>query len=143
MDSAFDLQRFVTAQDANGSYNHAVAELTRGRKTSHWMWYVFPQVAGLGRSSMSQKYAISSLDEAKAYLEHPVLGARLTEVTRIVADTDSRDPEDIFGMIDAQKLQSCMTLFLRAEPDQPLFQQVLDRYFSGHPDPRTDEILGA
>jgi uncharacterized protein (DUF1810 family) len=137
----FDLTRFVDAQDANGTYDRVVDELRRGRKTSHWMWYVFPQIAGLGRSSMSRRYAISSLDEAQAYLEHPLLGPRLRECTQIVADTDSRNPEDIFGYIDAQKLHSSMTLFLRAAPEEQLFQQVLDKYFDGHADSETDRRI--
>ena len=134
-----DLDRFVSAQD--GVYPIAVAELRAGRKTSHWMWFVFPQIAGLGRSDMSRRYAISSLDEAKAYLEHPVLGPRLRECASFVAQAKAQSAEQIFGGIDAQKLQSSMTLFLRAAPDEPLFKQVLDQYFGGQADSATDQRI--
>jgi uncharacterized protein (DUF1810 family) len=137
----FDLERFVAAQNANGTYDDAVEELRRGRKTSHWMWFVFPQIAGLGFSATSRRYAISSLAEAKAYLEHPVLGPRLTECAALVAQAKASSAEQIFGGIDAQKLQSSMTLFLRAAPDELLFQQVLDQYFGGRADAATDERL--
>jgi len=139
--NGYDLNRFVTAQDAHGTYNDAVGELRRGRKTSHWMWYVFPQIAGLGYSATSRRYAIASLDEAKAYLEHPVLGPRLRECADLVVRAQAQSAEQIFGGIDAQKLHSSMTLFLRAAPDEPLFQQVLDQYFGGQPDPATDQRL--
>ena len=140
-DDPYNLERFVTAQNAGGSYEHAVEELRRGHKTSHWMWYVFPQIAGLGQSQMSRTYAIASLDEAKAYLRHPVLGPRLIECARSVANVKARTAEQIFGHIDAQKLHSSMTLFVRAEPTEPLFQQLLDRYFDGVPDAQTDKRL--
>jgi uncharacterized protein (DUF1810 family) len=138
---AFDLERFVAAQDAHGTYDRAVEELRGGRKTSHWMWFVFPQIAGLGRSEMSQRYAISSLDEATAYLEHPVLEPRLRECAGLVVQANAQSAEQIFGGIDAQKLQSSMTLFLRAAPDELLFQQVLDQYFAGQADSATDKRL--
>jgi uncharacterized protein (DUF1810 family) len=138
----YDLARFVAAQDAGGTYERALGELRRGRKTSHWMWFVFPQITGLGHSAMSQKYAIRSLDEAKAYLRHPVLGPRLLECERAVAAAAAGSAEAIFGGIDALKLHSSTTLFLRAAPDEPVFQQVLDRYFGGAPDPATDRLLG-
>jgi uncharacterized protein (DUF1810 family) len=134
-----NLERFVDAQNAGGTYDHAVEELRRGRKTSHWMWFVFPQIAGLGHSQMSQTFAISSLEEAKAYLRHPVLGPRLVECASIVAEAQAATAEHIFGAIDAQKLHSCMTLFLRADPGQALFQEVLERYFDGLPDAATDQ----
>src|SRR6476469_2900823 len=105
MARTFDLERFVDAQDANGTYDRVLDELRRGRKTSHWMWFVFPQIAGLGYSATSRRFAISSLDEAKAYLEHPVLGPRLRECAGIVAQTQGQSAERIFGGIDAQKLQ--------------------------------------
>lgn len=133
----FDLDRFVSAQDAGGSYDRAVAELRRGSKTSHWMWFVFPQIAGLGYSAMSQRYAISSLAEARAYLAHPVLGVRLRECAGIVAATTGRSAGQIFGGIDAQKLHSSMTLFHRADPDEAGFTQVLGKYFDGQPDEAT------
>jgi uncharacterized protein (DUF1810 family) len=135
----YDLERFVAAQDAGGTYDRVVAELQRGRKASHWMWFVFPQIAGLGRSATSREFAISGLDEAKAYLQHAVLGPRLLACSELVLETKGRSAEDIFGDIDAQKLHSSMTLFLRAAPDEPRFAQVLDRYFDGRPDPATDQ----
>jgi len=141
MDDPYDLKRFVTAQDAGGTYQQAVAELRRGRKASHWMWFVFPQIAGLGYSATSRMFAISSLDEARAYLAHPVLGPRLVECATIVAQTQGRTAEQIFGGIDAQKLRSCATLFLRADPGEPVFGQVLAQYFDGRPDPATDQRL--
>src|SRR5580658_3764117 len=141
MDDPYDLQRFVTAQDAGRSYDQAAAELRRGRKTSHWMWFVFPQVAGLGQSPVSRLYAISGLAEAQAYLAHPVLGPRLVECAAIVAGLSGRTAEQVFGGIDALKLRSSMTLFLRVGPDQPVFRQVLDQYFGGEPDPATDQRL--
>jgi uncharacterized protein (DUF1810 family) len=141
MADQFDLERFVAAQDQGGVHEQAAAELRAGRKTGHWMWFVFPQIAGLGMSAMSQRYAISSLDEARAYLEHPVLLPRLLEVTRIVADTENRTAEQIFGDIDAQKLRSSMTLFERAEPDETVFGLVLDRFFAGTRDAETERRL--
>jgi uncharacterized protein (DUF1810 family) len=137
-DDRFDLARFVSAQDERGVYDAALAELRRGRKTSHWMWFVFPQMAGLGLSAMSRRYAIASLAEAEAYLRHPVLGPRLIECTEAVAGTIGRTAGEIFGGIDAQKLHSSMTLFLLAAPDQPLFRAVLDQFFDGALDPATE-----
>ena len=141
MDDPYHLKRFVAAQDAGGTYQQAVAELRRGRKMSHWMWFVFPQIAGLGSSPTSRTFAISSLEEARAYLAHPVLGPRLVECATIVAQAQDRAAEQIFGGIDARKLRSCATLFLRADPGQPVFGQVLARHFDGHPDPATDQRI--
>ena len=145
VDDRFSLARFVTAQDAGGTYERALAELRSGRKRSHWMWFVFPQVAGLGQSQTARTYAVSGLDEARAYLAHPLLGARLREAALAVADAGSSDPVDVMGSgIDAMKLRSCMTLFVAAaqdENDAGLFQRVLDRYFDGEPDPRTTALL--
>ncbi len=137
MTEPYDLQRFVTAQDDGATYERAVGELRRGHKTSHWMWFVFPQVAGLGLSAMSQRYAISSLDEAVAFVRHPVLGPRIVECARIVAELEDRTAEQVFGAVDARKLHSSMTLFARAAPDAPEFTAVLDRYYDGTPDPAT------
>jgi uncharacterized protein (DUF1810 family) len=137
----FDLQRFVAAQDDHGTYEAAVAELRSGRKLSHWMWFVFPQIGGLGRSGMSRRYAISSLAEARAYLEHPVLGPRLIESAQILNELQGTTAERIFGGIDAVKLRSSMTLFAHADPANPVFGRVLDAYFSGVPDPATEELL--
>lgn len=140
-EDAYDLQRFVAAQDAGGTYDRATAELRAGRKTSHWMWFVFPQVAGLGYSPASRTYAISSLDEARAYVAHPVLGARLIECATILAGLPGRTAEQIFGEVDALKLRSCITLFIRAAPGEPVFRQVLDQYFGGEPDSATEQLI--
>jgi uncharacterized protein (DUF1810 family) len=137
----YDLQRFVTAQDGGGTYAQAAAELRRGRKTSHWMWFVFPQIAGLGQSAISRRYAISSLAEAQAYLAHPVLGPRLREVAAILAGLSGATAEEVFGGIDALKLRSSMTLFRRAEPQDQVFGQVLEQYFGGSEDPSTLDRL--
>jgi uncharacterized protein (DUF1810 family) len=141
MADTHNLERFVTAQNAGSTYGRAVGELRRGHKTSHWMWFVFPQIAGLGQSQMSRTYAVASLEEAQAYLQHPVLGPRLIECAGLVAQAEAPTAEQIFGGIDTQKLHSSMTLFLRANPSEALFRQVLDRYFEGLPDAATDERL--
>jgi uncharacterized protein (DUF1810 family) len=142
VDDPFNLGRFVAAQDLHGTYQRVVAELSRGSKTSHWMWFVFPQIAGLGQSRTSREFAIASLAEAEAYLQHPVLGPRLRECASLVADaTPDRRVDQIFSGIDAQKLHSSVTLFLRADPDEPVFRRVLDRYFDGIPDAATDDRL--
>ncbi|HET6760324.1 MAG TPA: DUF1810 domain-containing protein [Propionibacteriaceae bacterium] len=135
-----DLERFVQAQDSGGTYQQAVTELRSGRKTTHWMWFIFPQIAGLGRSAMAQAYAISDLAEAQAYLAHPILGPRLIECAEIVAAQQGRSAEQIFGGIDAIKLRSSMTLFAHAAPDQTIFQQVIDQYYDGQ-DPETARRL--
>jgi uncharacterized protein (DUF1810 family) len=140
-DDPYDLQRFVAAQDAGGTYQRAAAELRNGRKVSHWMWFVFPQIAGLGYSPASQIYAISGLEEARAYLAHPVLGARLIECSAILADLAGRTPEQVLGEVDALKLRSSMTLFMHAAPGEPVFRQVLDQYFDGVPDPATEQRI--
>ncbi|MGH2892141.1 MAG: DUF1810 domain-containing protein [Solirubrobacteraceae bacterium] len=140
MSDPHDLQRFVTAQE--GVYESAVAQLRAGRKTGHWMWFVFPQIAGLGMSAMSQRYAIASLAEARAYLAHPILGPRLAECARTLIEVgDDHSAHDIFGGIDAIKLRSSMTLFARASEDDSLYHAVLDQYFGGKPDPQTDARL--
>jgi uncharacterized protein (DUF1810 family) len=137
------LQRFVDAQDDDGTYESALRELRDGRKRSHWMWFIFPQLAGLGQSPTSRRYAISSLDEARAYVEHPVLGPRLEEGARALLQRTGGSARDIFGGIDAMKLRSSMTLFHRADPDNALYSEVLDRYFGGEPDEDNDRLLGA
>lgn len=142
MNTSFDLGRFVTAQDAGGTYDRALGELRRGHKVSHWMWFVFPQIAGLGRSETSRRYAIASLAEARAFLQHPVLGPRLLECAAVVAGIPDAGAEDVFGAIDAQKLHSSMTLFARAAPAEEVFSRVLDRYFDGLPDAATDRLVG-
>ena len=137
----YDLERFVTAQDARGTYASAVAELRAGRKTGHWMWFVFPQIAGLGLSEMSRRYAISSIEEARAYLAHPILGKRIEEAARTLTESTGASARDIFGPVDATKLRSSMTLFARAAPENALFRSVLDRYFDGLEDEATDDRL--
>jgi uncharacterized protein (DUF1810 family) len=143
MTDSFDLERFVAAQDAAGTYQRALSELRRGRKSSHWMWFVFPQVAGLGHSATSQRYAIEGLTEARAYLGHAVLGPRLVECATALAMMSERSATEIFGAVDAQKLRSSMTLFSRAAPSEPLFARVLQIYFGGEADPETERRLPA
>lgn len=137
MTDPFDLNRFVQAQ--NPVYRDVLGELTRGRKQSHWMWFVFPQVAGLGVSTMSQRYAIGSRAEAEAYLAHPVLGPRLIECTRLVLAVEGRT-NAILGAPDDAKFRSSMTLF-SAVSDEPVFGEALARYFAGERDGATLEIL--
>lgn len=138
----FDLQRFVAAQDTQQTYRQALAELRAGRKTSHWIWFVFPQLAGLGTSSTSRRYALSGPEEARAYLAHPLLGARLLESGRVVVETaPGRSAESILGDIDATKLRSSMTLFGHIDSEQAVFGDVLARFFGGRPDPRTEQLL--
>jgi uncharacterized protein (DUF1810 family) len=131
------LERFVTAQDEAGTFQRAVTELRAGMKRGHWMWFVFPQITGLGMSTTSRHYAITSLDEARAYLAHPVLGTRLRQCARIVADTEGKTAEEIFGLIDALKLRSSMTLFAEAEAGETAFREVLVKFFGGVPDEAT------
>jgi uncharacterized protein (DUF1810 family) len=140
-DDPYRLERFIAAQDAGGIYERAVDELRAGAKRGHWMWFVFPQVAGLGFSAMSQRYALASLAEARAYLAHPVLGPRLIDCGRILAATERRSAAAIFGDIDAMKLRSSMTLFMSAAPDEPVFREVLEKFFGGQPDEATLDRL--
>jgi uncharacterized protein (DUF1810 family) len=141
MSNDFHLERFVDAQDQGGTYTAALDELRAGRKTSHWMWFVFPQIAGLGQSPISRRFAIASMDEARAYLSHPVLGARLIECATTLTELATKSAEQIFGGIDALKLRSSMTLFAHADPDTPVFAQVLDQYFDGEADEATERRL--
>lgn len=141
MTDPYKLRRFQTAQDQGGTYAAAVAELRVGRKSSHWMWFIFPQIAGLGHSEISRTYAISSLAEAQAYLTHPVLGPRLMECTRILTELSGRTAREIFGPTDAMKLRSSMTLFMRAAPEEELFRSALDKYFGGVADEATESRL--
>ena len=143
MADTFHLERFVEAQGGDATYDRALGELRAGRKRSHWMWFVFPQLAGLGRSVMAQRYAISGLDEARAYLSHPVLGPRLLACTQAVLDLDERDPDVVLGSVDSMKLRSSMTLFERAAFDATAFAQVLDRSFDGERDAATTRLLDA
>ncbi|GAA3454449.1 DUF1810 domain-containing protein [Dactylosporangium matsuzakiense] len=135
MEDPYGLSRFVEAQ--RDVYDHAIGELKDGNKRSHWMWFVFPQIRGLGRSSTAQRYAIGSLAEARAYLQHPVLGPRLLECTDALLGDSTHTAEDIFGATDAMKLRSSMTLFAHAEPAENRFARVLDRYYGGIEDAET------
>jgi len=136
----FKLRRFVEAQEH--VYPRVLAELRRGRKTSHWMWFIFPQIHGLGHSGLAQKYAISGLEEAKAYLEHPVLGPRLTECTELVVAVERSSIEEIFGYPDDLKFRSSMTLFRHAAGENTIFVAALKKYFGGESDPLTLQQLG-
>lgn len=135
----YQLQRFVDAQE--GVHDQALDELRAGRKTSHWMWFVLPQVAGLGSSAMAQRYAIGSLGEARAYLAHPVLGPRLTECVEAVLSHSDRSAREILGSPDDVKLRSSMTLFVLAAGPEAPFQRVLDAFFAGEADARTIDVL--
>jgi uncharacterized protein (DUF1810 family) len=139
MDDQFDLQRFVAAQAP--IYDQVCAELGAGRKRSHWMWFIFPQIRGLGSSAMAQRYAIASLPEAAAYLDHPVLGARLRACTGLVNAVDGRSAHEIFGSPDDMKFHSSMTLFLRASSERSPFRTALDKYFAGKLDQATIDRL--
>lgn len=139
MEDSYQLERFVSAQDP--FYEAVVSELRRGQKVGHWMWFIFPQVSGLGRTATSRQYAISSLPEAQAYRRHPILGPRLTECARILGEIKGKSAREIFGSLDAMKLRSSMTLFMLAAPDEPLFTEVLKKYFDGSPDEKTISLL--
>lgn len=136
----YDLNRFIQAQ--RNDYQRALAEIRSGRKRSHWIWYIFPQIAGLGVSAMSQRYAIKTLDEAEAYLNHPVLGPRLVECAEAVLGVEGRSAHAIFGAPDHMKLRSCATLFARASPPGSVFHRLLDCYFQGERDPETLQLVG-
>ena len=139
MVDVYNLQRFLDAQDH--VYDAVLGELRAGRKSSHWMWFIFPQVEGLGLSGTAQKFAITSLEEAKAYLQHPVLGPRLRECTQLVLNVDGRSAEQIFGYPDHLKFRSCLTLFMTATTDNKVFKDALLKYFDGKPDELTLDIL--
>ena len=135
----YDLSRFLEAQ--KNAYDTALREIRAGRKRSHWMWYIFPQIQGLGYSAMAQHYAIRDLGEAREYLQHPLLGPRLIEISEALLSLDESDPRRVMGSPDDLKLRSCMTLLQCAAPDQPVFGKVLDKFYGGRPDGRTLEIL--
>ncbi len=135
---ASDLLRFLKAQEHD--YERALGEIRAGRKRSHWMWYIFPQIQGLGFSSTAQYYAICDLQEAKDYLAHPVLGARLKEISSALLDLEGLSASEIFGYPDDLKLRSCMTLFRMADLNEPIFLEVLEKYYDGKPDSRTVEL---
>jgi uncharacterized protein (DUF1810 family) len=134
---SFDLARFVDAQDAGGAYDSALAELRAGSKRGHWIWFVFPQVEGLGRSPTSQLFGVRGLAEARAYAAHPVLGPRLVAAARALVDLPGSDPVAVLGSIDAVKVRSSMTLFAAADPDEPVYGEVLAKYYGGEQDPAT------
>lgn len=140
-DDPYDLGRFVEVQEAN--YQQALSELRIGKKRSHWIWFILPQVLGLGSSPMSIRYAIRSLAEAKAYLEHPVLGARLRECVAAMNSHAGVTASDVLGEIDARKFRSCLTLFAQVSGSEPLFREALSKYFSGKPDAATLAILAS
>lgn len=140
MKVSFDLERFVVAQAP--VYERVRAELASGSKASHWMWFIFPQLRGLGRSAMAEHFGLASRAEAEAYLAHPVLGARLRECTRLVLDVRNKTLHEIFGTPDDLKFRSSMTLFAAVAPEEPLFRQALDRYFGNRPDTLTEQMLG-
>ena len=140
MSDPYDLQRFVDAQDG-GTYERAVAELKAGRKTSHWMWFVFPQVAGLGSSAMSVRYALSGLDEARAYWAHPVLGVRYEECCEVLLALGDVAVDDVLGRVDAQKLHSSLTLFAEAESRPATIEELLTRHFHGEADTATLRLI--
>jgi len=139
MQDEFDLERFVQAQDR--VYDNAVAELRAGHKRSHWMWFIFPQIAGLGSSEKAQRYAITSGDEAAAYLAHPLLGRRLRECAAIVQALDAESAHAVFSHPDDLKFHSSMTLFADVAPDEAVFQACIDKFFDGEPDPQTMALL--
>lgn len=139
MNDRYDLDRFVEIQAE--VYTEVLRELRAGQKTGHWMWFIFPQIAGLGRSPMAERFAISSLEEARAYLDHPVLGKRLRECTQAVMDVEGKTAHAVFGFPDEMKFRSCMTLFARAATDDEIFGEVLEKYFSGESDRLTVEKL--
>jgi len=140
MSDSYNLQRFVDTQKS--IYEQVLNELELGRKSSHWIWYIFPQIQGLGRSWTAEKFAISCLEEAKAYLKHPLLGARLRECTQLVLNIEGRDIEEIFDYPDYLKFCSSMTLFFSATTDNRIFEDALVKYFAGEPDQLTLDILG-
>jgi uncharacterized protein (DUF1810 family) len=131
----YNLQRFIAAQQS--VYDDVRRELKEGRKYSHWMWFIFPQIKGLGYSTTAREFAISSREEAAAYLEHPILGQRLEECARLVAAVNGRSIEDIFGYPDYMKFRSSMTLFSQIAPEREIFRECLQKYFAGEPDPAT------
>ena len=135
----YDLNRFRKAQ--NGDYDLALSEIKAGRKRSHWIWYIFPQLKGLGMSGMAEYYGLQDLNEAKAYLSNPVLRKRLIEISNALLALDSSDPGSVMGYPDDLKLRSCMTLFSEADPDEPVFRKVLDKFYDGRKDKLTLDLL--
>jgi uncharacterized protein (DUF1810 family) len=135
----YDLTRFLEAQETK--YNQALSEIKKGKKQSHWMWFIFPQIAGLGFSEYNVYYAIKNLEEAAQYLDHPILGQRLVNITKAVLEINEKTANEIFGKPDDRKLKSCMTLFSQIKNTDPIFQKVLDKYFQGFKDEKTIQLL--
>jgi uncharacterized protein (DUF1810 family) len=140
MAKPFDLDRFLTAQE--DAYETALDELRSGRKRSHWIWFVFPQLAGLGHSPTAQFYAIRSLEEAQSYLAHPILGPRLHECLKVLQLLETNDAKTVFGELDAMKFRSSLTLFAEADPGDAIVEAALERWFGGERDPKTLQLLG-
>ena len=139
MEDIYNLQRFIKEQQRD--YTTAYVEVSQGKKRSHWMWYIFPQIVGLGMTATSHKYSIKSIDEAKAYLAHPYLGKNLINISKVLLSLDENDPYKIFGSPDYLKLCSSMTLFAEAAPEEEVFQKVIEKYYGGRKDERTLAIL--
>ena len=141
MDDKYNLERFVSRQKE--TYDTAYKELSQGMKQSHWMWWIFPQIIGLGMTSISKEFSIKSIEEARAFLDHPYLGKNLKEICKVLLDTKSNDANYVMGYPDDLKLCSSMTLFIEADPEEKVFQQVLDKFFNGRKDSRTLDILNS
>ena len=139
METTYNLNRFLKAQET--LYNAAFTEITNCKKQSHWMWFIFPQIAGLGFSEYNVFYAIKNLEEASQYLQHPVLGKRLVKITKAVLEIKGKTANEIFGKPDDRKLQSCMTLFAQITNADPIFQKILDKYYQGNNDEKTIQLL--
>jgi len=139
MQTKYNLNRFLEAQET--TYNEALTEIKKGKKQGHWMWFIFPQIAGLGFSDFNVFYAIKNIDEATQYLQHPVLGQRLVQITKAVLEINGKTANEIFGKPDDRKLQSCMTLFTQVKNTAPIFQRLLDQYYQGNKDEKTMELL--
>ena len=139
METTYNLNRFLQAQETK--YNEALAEIKKGKKQGHWMWYIFPQIAGLGFSEYNVFYAIKNREEATQYLQHPVLGKRLIQIAEAVLEINGKTANEIFGKPDDRKLQSCMTLFAQLTNADPIFQKVLDKYYQGNKDEKTLQLL--
>lgn len=139
MEDIYNLQRFIKEQQRD--YTTAYVEVSQGKKRSHWMWYIFPQIVGLGMTATSHKYSIKSIDEAKAYIAHPYLGKNLINISKVLLSLDENDPYKIFGSPDYLKLCSSMTLFAEAAPEEEVFQKVIEKYYGGKRDERTIAIL--
>jgi uncharacterized protein (DUF1810 family) len=135
----YNLDRFLKAQES--TYNEALSEITNGKKQSHWMWFIFPQIAGLGFTEFNVFYAIKNLEEATQYLQHPVLGKRLIEISKAVLEINGKTANEIFGKTDDRKLQSSMTLFAQIPNTDPIFQKVLDKQYQGNKDEKTMQLL--